>query len=113
MGFVYRNPLEHFNAREHFRTQQKEDLRRRARRARAARAAWAKVHDDELVASSQFSVVRVILLLGILGGSAVLVHAFSLPATSVPKDVTAVKQQQVVGEKGKGKRGQKGNIEEL
>ncbi|KAJ5238540.1 hypothetical protein N7468_003159 [Penicillium chermesinum] len=86
MGFIQRNPLEHFNAREHFRTQQKEDMRRGARRARAARAAWAKVQDEELAASSQFSIIRVILLLSILGGSAIAVHAFSVPATSAPKD---------------------------
>ncbi|KAJ5143987.1 uncharacterized protein N7515_002774 [Penicillium bovifimosum] len=36
-GFIRRNPLGHFNAREHFRTQVKEDARRRERRRREGR----------------------------------------------------------------------------
>lgn len=81
-------------------------MRRGARRARAARAAWAKVQDEELVASSQFSFIRVILILGILGGSAVLVHTFSLPATRAPTDAIAVLQAQQVSSE-KGKRGER------
>lgn len=45
-AFIDRNPLGHFNARGHFRTQTAEDARRRARRSRARAAA------EEHVASS-------------------------------------------------------------
>lgn len=36
-GFIHRNPLNHFNARGHFRTQEAEDRRRRERRRGARR----------------------------------------------------------------------------
>ncbi|KAJ5614351.1 hypothetical protein N7528_008005 [Penicillium herquei] len=44
MGFIYRNPLGHFNARAHFRTQSAED-RRRSERRKAAREEAMKQDD--------------------------------------------------------------------
>lgn len=38
VGFINRNPLHHFNARGHFRTQAAEDQRRRERRSKANRS---------------------------------------------------------------------------
>ncbi|KAJ5747806.1 uncharacterized protein N7511_009502 [Penicillium nucicola] len=44
VGFIKRNPVHHFNARGHFRTQAAEDQRRRERRTRAAIEQHAAEH---------------------------------------------------------------------
>lgn len=46
-AFVDQNPVSHFNARSHFRTQAAEDARRKLRRSREMRRASARVGDYE------------------------------------------------------------------
>ncbi|EPS31189.1 hypothetical protein PDE_06144 [Penicillium oxalicum 114-2] len=65
LGFIERNPLHHFNARGHFRTQKAEDERRRQRVTRARMAAREKA-DMSSEAGGDFGLVRFIVVCGIL-----------------------------------------------
>lgn len=64
-AFIDRNPVYHFNARGHFRTQTAEDMRRRARRSRAMGDAFR----EHQVGSSGDVLVRFILVCGMLAGT--------------------------------------------
>lgn len=75
-GFIDRNPVHHFNARGHFRTQNAEDVRRNARRSRAMREA---IREQEVGSSGDF-VIRFIVVCG------VLVVASALPGLFWAKD---------------------------
>ncbi|KAJ5725794.1 Heat shock protein DnaJ [Penicillium malachiteum] len=84
MGFIYRNPLGHFNARAHFRTQSAED-RRRSERRRAAREAAMKEDDflrthggGHIDFTMLFSILGILLGVCCIGGL----------ATNMPRDST-------------------------
>ncbi|KAJ5653368.1 hypothetical protein N7490_000371 [Penicillium lividum] len=85
MGFIYRNPLSHFNAQAHYRTQSAEDRRRGERRRRAREAA---IKDGAVMASGNFQASEFFIVCGIF----VLVIAIGgiftnpIPATSVPSE---------------------------
>lgn len=65
MGFIDRNPLGHFNARGHFRTQKAEDERRRERASKARSAAREKA-DSFVAGGAQFGLFRFVVVCGIL-----------------------------------------------
>ena len=65
LGFIDRNPVGHFNARSHFRTQRAEDERRRERASRARRAAREK-SDMIVEGGASFGIVRFVIVCGIL-----------------------------------------------
>ncbi|OQD85392.1 hypothetical protein PENANT_c010G05731 [Penicillium antarcticum] len=69
-GFINRNPLHHFNARGHFRTQAAEDQRRQERRRRQVRAAIREhaEHESRSGGGSRAddTVVRFLVVSGIL-----------------------------------------------
>lgn len=65
-GFIERNPLGHFNARGHFRTQKAEDIRRRDRYVRARQASLKEDGARDTSAKGEIRVVRLITVCGIL-----------------------------------------------
>ncbi|KAJ5875629.1 uncharacterized protein N7473_012976 [Penicillium subrubescens] len=69
LAFIHRNPLHHFNARAHFRTQKAEDERRRERVSKARSAAREKADSDSdsFIAGGEFGLVRFVVVCGILG----------------------------------------------
>ncbi|KAJ5113419.1 hypothetical protein N7456_001953 [Penicillium angulare] len=84
MGFIYRNPLGHFNARSHFKTQSAEDRRRIERRRAARRAA---VRDPETIARSggHIDMGMLVSVLGILFGACCIGGLVTrLPRDSMP-----------------------------
>jgi hypothetical protein len=64
MGFIDRNPLGHFNARGHFRTQKAEDERRRERASKARTA--AREAADSFIAGGDVGLFRFVVVCGIL-----------------------------------------------
>ncbi|KAF3401553.1 DnAJ-like protein [Penicillium rolfsii] len=80
MGFIHRNPLHHFNARGHFRTQKAEDERRRERASRARSAAREKA--DSFIAGGDFGLFRFVFVCGILVAAGAMTGLFQWPAAS-------------------------------
>ncbi|BDD56371.1 hypothetical protein MAP00_001835 [Monascus purpureus] len=70
-AFVDRNPVSHFNARGHFRTQSAEDERREARRARARR-----VSAEEMMRTGGHSGLRFVAVCAILVGTGLVTALF-------------------------------------
>ncbi|PLN78862.1 DnaJ domain-domain-containing protein [Aspergillus taichungensis] len=66
--FINRNPVNHFNARGHYRTQTAEDKRRQQRQSRARSAA---VREHEMGSSADFA-FRFVVVCGILVGAGAL-----------------------------------------
>ncbi|PLB38950.1 DnaJ domain protein [Aspergillus candidus] len=66
--FINRNPVNHFNARGHYRTQTAEDKRRQQRQTRARNAA---IREHEMGSSADFA-FRFIVVCGILVGAGAL-----------------------------------------
>ncbi|KAL2001872.1 hypothetical protein VTN02DRAFT_1084 [Thermoascus thermophilus] len=66
MSFIDRNPVYHFNARSHFRTQAAEDARRQRRRSREM---GFDVHDPTRAAPGGSTLLRFVLVCGILAGA--------------------------------------------
>jgi hypothetical protein len=81
MGFIYRNPLGHFNARGHFRTQKAEDERRRERVSRARSAAREKA--DSFIAGGEFGLFRFVFVCGILVVAGGMAGLLQWPVTTV------------------------------
>ncbi|OGE50418.1 hypothetical protein PENARI_c017G01372 [Penicillium arizonense] len=87
VGFINRNPLHHFNARGHFRTQAAEDQRRRERRTRAGRAA-AQKHAAESGARAGFggggddTFARFLIVSGVLVVAGGISGLFKWPAAT-------------------------------
>ncbi|KAJ6108045.1 hypothetical protein N7523_009368 [Penicillium sp. IBT 18751x] len=65
-GFIDRNPLGHFNARGHFRTQKAEDLRRRDRYVRAKQASLREDGARDTSSKGEIRVLRLVAVSGIL-----------------------------------------------
>lgn len=63
--FINRNPVNHFNARGHYRTQTAEDKRRQQRQSRARDAA---IREHEMGSSADFA-LRFVVVCGILVGA--------------------------------------------
>ncbi|KAL5342539.1 DnaJ domain-containing protein [Aspergillus crustosus] len=80
MSFIDRNPISHFNARGHYRTQTAEDQRREQRRSRQARAAI----NDQYIGSRSDFIMRFISVFGILFGAAALT---GIRLTDSPSDI--------------------------
>ncbi|KAJ5915079.1 hypothetical protein N7454_011191 [Penicillium verhagenii] len=90
MGFIYRNPLGHFNARAHFKTQSAED-RRRGERRRARMEEAVKVNGNVMAsgnfqASEFFTVCGIFVLLIAIGGF--IANPIPMPPTSAPASGT-------------------------
>lgn len=83
MGFIYRNPLGHFNARAHFRTQSAED-RRRVERRRAAQMAAMK--EGDFLRAHGGGHIDFTLLFSILG---VLIGVVTIGGMALPRESTA------------------------
>ncbi|KAI1975751.1 hypothetical protein LOZ53_004589 [Ophidiomyces ophidiicola] len=80
-AFIYHNPVPHFNAASHFRTQTHEDARRRERRLRATRQAKeeAAARGFDISDGEGNTTMRLFLVLGIMGtGWAVMVVGHGL-----------------------------------
>ncbi|KAJ5133934.1 hypothetical protein N7448_001046 [Penicillium atrosanguineum] len=65
-GFIDRNPLGHFNARGHFRTQKAEDMRRRERYARARQASLKEDGARDTSSKGEIRILRLVVVSGIL-----------------------------------------------
>ncbi|KKK18670.1 hypothetical protein AOCH_005893, partial [Aspergillus ochraceoroseus] len=74
-SFIDRNPVSHFNARGHYRTQTAEDQRRRERRAREM---GASINDQYLGKRGDFA-MRFLLVCGILVGAGAISGLFRWP----------------------------------
>ncbi|KKK22556.1 hypothetical protein ARAM_005071 [Aspergillus rambellii] len=74
-SFIDRNPVSHFNARGHYRTQTAEDQRRRERRAREM---GASINDQYLGKRGDFA-MRFLLVCGILIGAGAISGLFRWP----------------------------------
>ncbi|KAF7585915.1 hypothetical protein BBP40_009861, partial [Aspergillus hancockii] len=64
-GFIYRNTVNHFNARGHYKTQTAEDVRREERRSRAM---GAELNEQYIGSRGDFA-VRFVIVCGILLGA--------------------------------------------
>ncbi|KAJ5355432.1 uncharacterized protein N7496_012644 [Penicillium cataractarum] len=84
MGFIDRNPLGHFNARGHFRTQKAEDARRRERISKARSA--ARETADSFIGSGDFGLFRFVVVCGILVAAGAMTGLFQIPVTSSGED---------------------------
>ncbi|KAJ5889893.1 hypothetical protein N7504_010703 [Penicillium tannophilum] len=86
MGFIYRNPLGHFNARAHFKTQSAEDKRRVERRRKARHEAFKQ--NGAVMASGNFQASEFFIVCGIFGFLIAVGGFFTnpLPPTSAPSD---------------------------
>ncbi|KAJ6085812.1 hypothetical protein N7486_004183 [Penicillium sp. IBT 16267x] len=86
MGFIYRNPLRHFNAQAHFKTQSAEDKRRIERRRKAKREAFKE--NGAVMASGNFQASEFFIVCGIFGVLIAIGGFFRnpLPPTSAPND---------------------------
>ena len=73
-AFVDRNPVSHFNARGHYRTQTAEDARRHERQSKARRVTV----DEELLRTGGHSTLRFITVCGILVGTGLITGVFPL-----------------------------------
>lgn len=71
-AFVDRNPVSHFNARGHFRTQSAEDERREARRAHARRVSA----EEEMMRTGGHSGLRFVAVCAILVGTGLVTALF-------------------------------------
>lgn len=71
-SFIHHNPVPHFNARGHYRTQTAEDVRRRQRRSRERRAVDPDIAGAAAVGDGGSLVARFIVVSGILLGAAAL-----------------------------------------
>ncbi|KAJ5081557.1 hypothetical protein NUU61_009821 [Penicillium alfredii] len=78
-AFIDRNPLGHFNARGHFRTQTAEDARRRERRTRAMRAT---IRDEYIGGGPGDFVLRFLVVCGSLVVAGAMTGLFKWPTTS-------------------------------
>ncbi|KAJ5542146.1 Heat shock protein DnaJ [Penicillium sp. DV-2018c] len=81
-GFIRRNPLGHFNARGHFRTQAKEDARRRERRRREGKRSLDEEDGGSSGPVRDQSVARFFVTSGVLIVTLVVVNLWR----SVPKE---------------------------
>lgn len=71
-AFIDRNPVGHFNARGHYRTQTREDVRRGERRRRAMGEA---IREQEIGGAGDV-IVRFLVVCGILAGTLVIPGLF-------------------------------------
>ncbi|CEJ62040.1 hypothetical protein PMG11_10554 [Penicillium brasilianum] len=95
MGFIDRNPLGHFNARGHFRTQKAEDARRRERVSKARSA--ARETADSFIGGGDFGLVRFVVVCGILVTAGAMTGLFQFPITTGGEDgKTGKKKKDVV-----------------
>lgn len=78
-GFIDRNPLGHFDARGHFRTQSAEDARRRERRVRARRSA---IKEEEIPRKEGIGVIHFVVVGGMLAFASFTAALFTSPSTS-------------------------------
>jgi hypothetical protein len=101
LGFIHRNPLHHFNARAHFRTQKAEDERRRERVSKARSAAREKADSDSdsFIAGGGFGLFRFVVVCGILGVAGGMTGLVQWPVVSANASAS--------GEDGGGKTGKK------
>ncbi|KAJ5176320.1 uncharacterized protein N7482_002197 [Penicillium canariense] len=91
MGFIDRNPLGHFNARGHFRTQKAEDLRRRERRSKARMAAKEKA--DTFMGGGEFGILRFVVVCGILVAAGAMTGVFKWPGAPLAEEGKAGKKR--------------------
>lgn len=84
MGFIDRNPLGHFNARGHFRTQKAEDARRRERISKARSAARERA--DSFIGNGDFGLFRFVVVCGILVAAGAMTGLFKIPVTGSGED---------------------------
>ena len=74
-AFVDRNPLNHFNARGHYRTQSAEDARREQRRSRAMGAAL----NEQYIGTSGDFAIRFFVVCGVLMAAGAMTGLFWTP----------------------------------
>jgi hypothetical protein len=84
MGFIDRNPLGHFNARGHFRTQKAEDERRRERASKARTA--AREAADSFIAGGDVGLFRFVVVCGILITAGAMSGLFQWPVAGGGED---------------------------
>ncbi|KAI9371561.1 DnaJ domain-containing protein [Aspergillus egyptiacus] len=77
-SFIHRNPVSHFNARGHYRTQSAEDMRRKERQSRQS----AGDINDQYIGSRGDFIVRFVAVSGILVGAVALTELVRLPSSS-------------------------------
>lgn len=75
-GFIDRNPLGHFDARGHFKTQSAEDARRRERRVRARRSA---IKEEDIPRREGIGVVHFVVVGGMLAFASFTAAFFTSP----------------------------------
>lgn len=74
-AFVDRNPINHFNARGHYRTQSAEDARREQRRSRAMGAAL----NEQYIGTSGDFAIRFFVVCGVLMAAGAMTGLFWTP----------------------------------
>lgn len=80
-GFIDRNPLGHFDARGHFRTQSAEDARRKERRVKARRSA---IKEEDIPRREGIGVIHFVVVCGMLAFASLTAAWFAPPATASP-----------------------------
>ncbi|KAE8146694.1 hypothetical protein BDV25DRAFT_169675 [Aspergillus avenaceus] len=76
-SFIHRNPVNHFNARGHYRTQTAEDTRRQERKSKVGAAI-----NEEYIGNKGDFAVRFIVVCGILFGAGALTGAVGWPGST-------------------------------
>ncbi|KAL4889041.1 DnaJ domain-containing protein [Aspergillus ambiguus] len=91
-SFIDRNPVYHFNARGHYRTQSAEDARREERRSRAMGAAL----NDQYIGTRGAFVLRFVVVCGMLAGAVALTGFYRWPdeRTSKPTKPKPVRTEE-------------------
>lgn len=86
-SFVDRNPINHFNARGHYKTQSAEDARRQERRSRAMGAAL----NEQYIGKPGDFAFRFIVVCGILMGAGAMTGVFWTPKDQKQSKKAAVR----------------------
>lgn len=86
-AFIFRNPVNHFNAQGHYKTQTAEDARRQERRSKAMGAAL----NEQYIGSRGDFAVRFIIVCGILVGAGSMTGLIGWPGERSSKASTSSK----------------------
>ncbi|GES62630.1 DnaJ domain protein [Aspergillus terreus] len=91
-SFIDRNPIHHFNARGHYRTQSAEDARREERRSRAMGSAL----NDQYIGTRGDFALRFIVVCGMLAGAVALTGFYRWPGeqNSKPTKPKSVRKEE-------------------
>lgn len=104
-GFIDRNPLGHFDARGHFRTQSAEDARRRERRVKARRSA---VKEEDISRREGIGVIHFVVVGGMLAFASLTAAFFTPPGTATKPSGAVVSGSSGTGTRtGDGKMGRR------